>query len=349
MRQIVLLPLVVLLAGCPQFLSDFTVGSTAADGGTDGTTEADATAEGGDAALMTDAAPEEPVDVRDARGTQPDSWAGDSGPVCGGTCIETPPPGWSLVEVAFSSSMPASCGTAFGGTSWTSYDTLTAPTPTCGCSCGAPTGFACDIDLTPCSWNSSTATCTCGTSSNQTAPNTCVGGFVTGGSPVVVGGQCTPNAAVTVPVTSWGGMARACAPTTSPVSCDGGGVCLPPVDPTFSLCIQQSGEVSCPAGTGYGNQHVEYTGVDDTRGCAACTCGSPSGISCGGAWNIYSDGSCQTGVNSVGPGFGPCTGYGNSGGSGQYKPAPSGGTCAPSTGTPTGSATPTGATTFCCR
>jgi hypothetical protein len=333
------------LSGCPAFLQDFAISPGSGDAGDDGADVGAAT----DGTSTDGAGSDSSAAGRD--GTAPsDAGPGghDGSAVCGGTCVESPPLGWSLVEVAFSSTMPASCGTAFGGTSWLSYDTLSAPAATCGCSCGAPSGFTCDIDLTPCSWDSSTATCSCGTTSSQTAPNQCVGGFVTGGNPVVVGGQCTPNPSVTVPMTSWGGMARACSPTTTPFSC-AGGTCVPAVDPTFSLCIQQSGNVPCPSGSVYSTQHVEYTGKDDTRGCAACTCGSPSGISCGGAWDIYSDGACQSSVNSVGPGFGPCTGYGNSGGSGQYRPAPSGGSCTASTGAPTGSATPTGAMTFCCQ
>jgi hypothetical protein len=61
-----------------------------------------------------------------------------------------------------------------------------------------------------------------------------------------------------------------------------GTVCQPRPGAPFAagMCVHQAGDLPCPSGTPFTDRHVFFAGVDDTRGCAACACGPPSGGSC---------------------------------------------------------------------
>ena len=282
--------------------------------------------------------------------THPDAStdASDAGGSCSGACAEAPPAGWDLVEVSFSAGAPPNCGSEFAGTSWVTEDTLDAPTPTCGCACGAPSGYTCQVSVEPQCVGGATGCYACGTTQVATSGQCIVpggtGGDVFFGSTFTSGGSCAASPSTTVPPTSWGGQARACAPTTTVTAagCTAGSVCAPTADPTFALCIERAGVVACPAGS-YSSQHVEYTGVTDSRSCSSCTCGPVQNVNCNGTWYCYAAGCSGPPSNNFGCGF--CNTYA----SGMYVASPSGGSCSASSVSPTGSATPTGATTFCCQ
>jgi hypothetical protein len=288
-------------------------------------------------------APEGSV-ATDAGVTHQDARSGDDAPPppgCGGVCAPQVPAGWSgPVELAVGSAAPPTCGSAYQGSSWVSYDGLSAPDATCGCTCDAPTGFTCSVEVT----SVVTPGCTVPTGPPMAyASGQCdVGGYNNVSTPTVAGGACQPNGSAAVPPTSWSGEARACAPTQAPGLCSQG-VCMPALDPTFLLCIEQAGDQACPSG--YPNKRTEYASVSDTRGCSACTCGAPSGISCGGRWTWYSDRNCQTALASSSLPAN-CTGSNQSA---EYQAAPSGGSCGASGSSPTGSAQGAGAQTFCCK
>lgn len=98
------------------------------------------------------------------------------------------------------------------------------------------------------------------------------------------GGACAPSGGVaTVPPVMWAETAIGCEGNyPDALGCTGTDVCLPRVASPFhaGMCIHQTGDVACPAGTPFSEHHVFYAGLFDTRGCAACACGAPSGAVC---------------------------------------------------------------------
>jgi hypothetical protein len=110
----------------------------------------------------------------------------------------------------------------------------------------------------------------------------------------------------------------------------------------------QAGDVACPFGT----KHLEYAGADDTRGCTKCSCGDPAAVQCGGAIDEYAVAGCTgsyTTVNLPIAGGGTCQNVaGGTGLSLKYVQSISAGSCTATGGAATGSAAPTGPTTFCC-
>jgi hypothetical protein len=248
------------------------------------------------------------------------------------------PPGWTLVEAAFSASTPPACGAAWATDDTILYDGIDAPAATCGCSCGAPSGVACAFPVDTCTVSGGICQ-GCGSTPTNISSAACVGGsYQSAGAPTASGGACTASPSTSAPPLSWAGQVRLCTQTAA----------VPPVpDPSFTVCVEQVGAQTCPGL--FPSRHLEYTGADDARSCSACTCGSPSGVNCGGSWSLYTDGSCQTFFHNYGLSFGQCTSYGTSGGSSMYQAAPSGGSCTAATVAPTGSALATGAVTICCR
>ena len=139
-------------------------------------------------------------------------------------------------------------------------------------------------------------------------------------------------------------------------------VCIPddPLPPGYHLCMFQKGKSTCPGTTGnvFTEQHVFYQGVEDNRKCSTCSCGSPIGSACTATVSVYKGGDLTCGgpsvvqlpVSSVSatcvdiqlPGqalgsksTGPTT----------YLP----GACPPMGGDPSGLATETEPSTYCCR
>src|SRR5207245_2524510 len=59
--------------------------------------------------------------------------------------------------------------------------------------------------------------------------------------------------------------------------------------PGFLTCIFHDGDRDCPPS--YPDKHLAYSGFDDQRGCAPCTCGAPKG-SCTAALDVFKAGAC---------------------------------------------------------
>ena len=122
----------------------------------------------------------------------------------------------------------------------------------------------------------------------------------------------------------------------------------PPASPfgTSSCVMQPGAATACPAGYATGPQ-VFYAGMADQRGCSACTCGAPAGAECtigapaisnciGGSLNAPNACVAFTGPEPV-----------------ELAPTANmtlaaAGACTPSGGGPSGVASGTGATSFCC-
>jgi hypothetical protein len=172
--------------------------------------------------------------------------------------------------------------------------------------------------------------------------------------PQASGGACPPGGTVSVVPYGWQSAARVCGGAKVGGGCDDGKVCVPPPEVGFGegACIVQAGESKCPEGP-YSVGTIVYQGVEDGRACAPCTCAPALGATCpGGVSYLYSDQNCTTQVASFAH-DGNCAALGGSlyASSFRYVPplgGPSGGSCTPSQGQPTGQADPKEPLTVCC-
>jgi hypothetical protein len=341
--------------------SDVLAETTSADAPSDAVTISDGPSGGGDGA----------ADAGSTDAFVPDVIE-EPPPNCTGAfeCVPSVPPGWSgPFEVYAAASASPPCSANFAGPAYDGNGDLIARAAECTCDCGngtvtcstptisfysqaLPTGTSCTTsnhcqDVTPPSG-------ACTTIDASAACSTILkgGSFdMVAGSPTITDGGCAPIATQAVMPTTWGISARACVSALAPgrANCPMGSVCAPqPVSPFGSaLCISQTGAAPCP-NTAYTVSEIFYAGVDDQRSCSSCTCGSVTGASCAATVSVSSstNGTCSTGTieyeapASCDPVQLP----------GDYRVAvtPAYGTCAASTVTGTGAATPTGPTTFCC-
>jgi hypothetical protein len=135
----------------------------------------------------------------------------------------------------------------------------------------------------------------------------------------------------------------------------GTGVCAPAPPFPFAPgpCIAQAGDVACPQSSRYSQKHLYYSGAVDGRGCTPCVCDAPTGIRCTtGAVTLYTSTAPTCGGSSQAvPTDGLCHAVMVSAAGVQttMPAAPSGGSCAPDGGQPTGLLVPTGAETVCCQ
>jgi len=146
---------------------------------------------------------------------------------------------------------------------WVGYTVLYDGAPTSVPSCAAP--FV--VTVTPGSAGLSGAPATC-------APCTC------GPSN---GSACAPGGGTaTVGAPAFARIGLGCKDQALPAAGCTGTVCQPRPSAPFGagICVLQPADVPCPSGTPFTDRHVFFAGIDDTRGCAACTCGPPSGGSC---------------------------------------------------------------------
>lgn len=331
-------------AGCSALLdwNDFS-GGLGDGGGKDGTTGAEGSVEGSAGDTGSDA----PAD------TTPTS--------CGAAmqCATSAPAGWTgpveLYVAPLAQGAPPACGAGFDATPvFDGNGDLTASPATCSaCSCGAVSGESCDGPVMSFFFDSSCSPPAIGTQTvtSSCEPTSIAAQSVTVAAPLPSGGMCATigGVATTTPPT-WGQVARACAPTSTPAgSCPGGEVCAPaPASPfSTSTCVLQTGTATtCPSAYPTGPQ-VFYAAVDDERTCSACLCGAPTGAQCtiaspaitnciGGSLNAPNACAAFAGPSPVTLASTPTL--------------TSAGTCAVTAGggAPTGMATGTTPTSFCC-
>jgi hypothetical protein len=177
------------------------------------------------------------------------------------------------------------------------------------------------------------------------------------GTSTVSGSSCTPSATMPMkPPVMWGSLGDACGGAQPGKGCtDTSATCMPiPTAPFHSgICIMQAGMQQCPAGM-FTDTHVFYSATNDTRGCTACMCGTATGDTCTVTWTLYSDTAfppaCE--MQELMMGSGTCSAFSGNPSITSAKATitspPSGGTCTPINGQPTGTVTPTNPTTFCC-
>ena len=167
----------------------------------------------------------------------------------------------------------------------------------------------------------------------------------------VASGSCTPTTTgnESFPPASWTTNAIACETSTVGGGCSPDQTCLPPWT-EGDLCVAKAGNHTCPQT--YPTRVVVEEAIVDTRGCTACTCGSPSG-SCAG---------CEVSVEAP---SGGCQGDGEVVSSSacvavpvhetygtfsleSWAPASMNATCEPTGGAETGSVAGADPVTFCC-
>jgi len=176
--------------------------------------------------------------------------------------------------------------------------------------------------------------------------------YQTSNGPPPLGGSCNPSGgSATRPTLLWGRAARGCGVSNpSSQGCTSGQVCAVSPSPPFESkpCILQVGDVACP-GTPYTQRRLFYTSADDSRGCTACSCDPPGGVSCTATLDYFASSDCSNGLQATGSApSGTCI----SAGMNIYVKAASascsGGTCPTRGGQPTGTASPKTPVTVCC-
>ena len=166
---------------------------------------------------------------------------------------------------------------------------------------------------------------------------------------VADGGTCPPDGgAATRPAVTWQRTQLGCMNgRTAAGGCSSGQICLPAPAAPFehALCVAQDGDVGCP-GAPYTAKRLLHKAMNDTRGCSACACGAASGVTCPTTITTYSDQNCITATGTLAvPG---CAAFATYTAITVDVDAAVGGTCAPSGGAPTGTATPSQPVTVCC-
>jgi hypothetical protein len=274
-------------------------------------------------------------------------------------CVAAPPNGWVGPYAIEQGMTVVGCANgSYPAQAYVGYAEASAPPASCTCACGTPEGGTCS-DPVANYWFDNTCTFSCGTP-NQAIQVSCtlLGGsgcnHFTLSASVPSGGACPASPTTAVPEAGWTATAILCASEAGTGGCDAGSVCTPKAGfpyATGTYCVATTGAAMCPAS--YPNGHTYYGPKGtDTRGCTPCTCGVPDGSACvGGTTTFYDQPGC-----SHNPAIEPmptgCTNFPDKNGSGTYSgETPSGGSCLPSGGIPSGTFTPdpTSATTICCN
>jgi hypothetical protein len=294
---------------------------------------------------------------------------GMTGCPSGTTCFDAVPMGWTGPVIRYQGSSDAelpSCPDMAPDVALDAFaDLQPASAPTCDCSCGEPTGASCDtgsagqVSFTPNNGASCGGTF-CG--SDTLDAGECIPAIQgscasqpnmsqsVGTNPADVSGASCPPTQDMTPGSEpeWGEAVRLCEVDDAGACEDGTCAALPPAPFAEQLCIAREGDHACPGAT-YTERTVAYSSVDDTRDCSTCTCGTPSGVACEGTMDAYSSVVCNSGL--IGSWSVPgCVPWPPTGGTFyiQFDLDPTGGSCAPSGGMPTGDVTPAAATTICC-
>ena len=293
-------------------------------------------------------------------------------------CVPVPPAGWSqpwLVWFGEDGNQPACPDTAplggYDGHTELSADPIDCP----ACAC-APAEVACKV---PDAWTISSQTCAmgagdfvtplgvpngwdgaCDTSSAIPAKADCgtgpcvqslsVGPASATASPCAVVASEIPAA----PPPDLGDAVYVCVGNLNGQYCDSETeVCTARGDEAgFATCIWIKGDVTCPSE--WPNKHAAYEDVDDTRSCAACVCGDPTGGDCTVTASVFANDTCSpsaAGSGVVGTQTPLCVDLPSGSAIGSKSATIASvtpGICAASGGEPTGSVEKLYPATFCC-
>ncbi len=283
-------------------------------------------------------------------------------------CVDVAPAGWQGPVAYFEGddlAMLPSCAAPFGGLSTEVFDALQAGSATCeACGCGDAADVQCSSPTVR-FYNSSS----CAEFGDPPASEFALGEqdectvFPMGSgaygaesdsvTPVPGTGTCASSGGeASLDAPTWGAQLRACAPPELVAACGTDRVCAPRPGAPFaeSLCIHRPGDVACPAGD-YTERFLRYNSYEDTRGCSACSCGSPSGGACNAELLFSYTSTCEDDyLHLINPGSGGCTTlWGSTPSSGLLLVNEvTGASCVPSGGEAEGEATPQEPVTLCC-
>ncbi len=282
-------------------------------------------------------------------------------------CIPELPSGWSTLSVYATGSKPAPCGGDYSSTQFDGGQSVSAAPASCSsCSCAPAKGQVCNKSNIQIKYYSSATSCSTATSwffqvspgcneltlphSGGAKPRSARLTFLSAAS----GGGCAPQGGTpTRPAVTWSGAERVCQAPKLGAGCGTGTVCAPPPPSSFQAkyCTAKLGSHACPSS--YSNKHTLYTSVNDTRGCTTCSCGSPSPGTCTGVFEDHLGSGCGGKATKFTT---TCTPVPESSASGSEVRSVSvsgivggGGTCPPSSTSPSGSVTKSGLATVCCQ
>ena len=297
----------------------------------------------------------------------------DAGGCAVGSCTETPLywDGPALLWSGPAGTAPE-CPTGPTGIAWDGHADLVAPSKCEACTCEPATG-SCAL---PSTLTASTKACNAqggGTASFdapvpwdgqcdtavQVPANVAVS--LTIAPLVLTENGCMPGPPVAAKVVSpyWATDARVCHGPGFLPCLDTASACIPIEDPPeFRVCIAKEGEFECPPtlGSVFTERHIFYQEVNDDRQCSTCTCGAPMGSVCTAVLSVYSSGMCggfivdKGGISSENERCIDIQPPGQALGSKSAGPtAYSPGVCPPMGGEPSGVASGSAPSTFCCR
>ena len=296
-------------------------------------------------------------DTVDSQGGSADETSGDGGSAitgddpgtCEGPCAADVPGGWDgPFYVATADGEPAACPEGFPQQDVRFAD-LVAPDPMCTCQCEAVEAN-CGISYTLHAGSFCTVSLGSGTLGDGECNlhSTPIAGTVHVNSQLIgTPGSCNPFTNDAVPDASWASSVTVCMAPSGIGECEQGR-CAAAVPDSFDgeLCISKAGEHDCPD-SAYTARQMNYAGLDDSRGCSTCSCGT-SGGECQATLTGHANGDCTGSTDNVD--VGDCDGFGVNLGDYGLSATFTGGvpTCASSGGEPIGAATPTGPVTVCC-
>ncbi len=265
----------------------------------------------------------------------------------GAQCVPPAPAGWEGPVALVSGTVDKQCGTDWPIVNVYNIGPINAPNASCTCSCSAPQGGACSAGIV--SYSSGNCMIANGGGSIAGActviPNANVQSYIFHGAPSGAA-TCSPVFSASVPAASFAGTSSICAGAQlAQGGCADGSLCAPPLPAGVSsrMCVYTPGDVACPD-PNYSLRTVVYQGLDDSRGCSACTCGPAQLTGCSGTVPVYGDTSCVSILQNAS--LETCYG-GTFGGIGAPALTATG-MCLASGSSPQGAATPTGAITACC-
>lgn len=304
-------------------------------------------------------------DTTDTDPTDPTSDTDETtGPAaCGGgnVCVEAAPAGWAgpvvWAETLTTDEAPE-CPAAYPDLAFEAFDDLQAAPAECDCDCGSASGASCaaitleyhgtqDCDASPAAEFSIPVSGSC-----QPGPADLPSGrnFIVA-EPGLVGGSCTASGSSTVSDPVWADSVSVCAGNdTAEGVCPDQLECVagPPREFESLVCVWQAGDLDCPSGQ-YSERYVRYSDFDDSRDCATCTCGNPTG-NCSGNVRLWPTSNCSGGFGSgTVPLGGDCVESSDDADSADVGTVTvANAACEPSVGTAVGDASPSQPSTLCC-
>ena len=304
---------------------------------------------------LTDASPP-PADADAAPPVSPDAAPPAN---CPAGCLPPAPSGWTGPSVTYDgpdATKPTACPSPYTQLELEANQNTTAPAAVCDCGAASFTGAKCtaNVELWGTTGCNIGATLLEGVASSAGACLTVTNGTRAGllvSTPMLDRGTCTfPAPTKTLPPPTFDKTELACG-LAQPAACTGRADCVAsptPPSPFTRVCIHKDGDQPCPSAD-FSKRFVAFKSLTDTRTCTACS-GATAGGACGTAWGFTNTAAqCgvvvpptthQAGACVSNPGVGAHVNIG--------AMAPSGITCSPTGGTPTGTVVESEAVTFCC-